>query len=247
MKGISKMRKKLIIFSLLAVLTCSVAYIANHTNMSADKKDVKAETSENDVTDRTETESKAEEKLEYEDDDNIVTSREITGSYEDLAAYIHLDHVDAIGYPGINSFDISVPDLPCAVEYCEISTDLGKVSSDFIKVKKERQLTYYVPSDFESRMRDTIVFKFYDEDLKIITEIKTAILYNENKKQIEILEVKDRPGSDRQIEKGKKYVLENGDELIITGREVDVSGKTYKQIKKEMRKEAKEKGGVAGD
>lgn len=241
------MRKKLIIFSLLAVLTCSVAYIANHTNMSADKKDVKAEISENDVTDQTETESKTEERLEYEDDDYVVTSREITGSYEDLAAYIHLDHVDAIDYPGINSFDILVPDLPCAVEYCEISTDSGKVSSDFIKVKKERQLTYYVPSDFESRMRDTIVFKFYDEDFKLITEIKTAVLYNKNKKKIEILEVKDQPESGRQMEKGKKYVLEDGDELIITGREVDVTGKTFKQIKKELRREAKKKGGTIGD
>lgn len=37
------------------------------------------------------------------------------------------------------------------------------------------------------------------------------------------------------------------DELVITGRDVDVSGKTFRQVQKEKRKEAKKNGGVIGE
>lgn len=46
--------------------------------------------------------------------------------------------------------------------------------------------------------------------------------------------------------KGKQQVLEN-DDLIVIGTEVDVSGKTFKQVKKEMHEEAAKNGGIIGE
>ena len=47
--------------------------------------------------------------------------------------------------------------------------------------------------------------------------------------------------------KDKKYVLEDDDSLKVTVTDVDVSGKTFKQVKKEMQEEAKKNGGVIGE
>ena len=47
--------------------------------------------------------------------------------------------------------------------------------------------------------------------------------------------------------KRKKNVLEDDDSLKVTVTDVDVSGKTFKQVKKEMQEEAKKNGGVMGE
>lgn len=52
---------------------------------------------------------------------------------------------------------------------------------------------------------------------------------------------------DEKLQKDEKYVLEDDDCLIITGTDVDVSGKTFKQVKKEMKKEAEKNGGIIVD
>ena len=51
----------------------------------------------------------------------------------------------------------------------------------------------------------------------------------------------------KKAQKDKKYVLEDDDSLKVTVTDVDVSGKTFKQVKKEMREEAKKNGGVMGE
>lgn len=43
----------------------------------------------------------------------------------------------------------------------------------------------------------------------------------------------------KKAQKDKKYVLEDDDSLKVTVTDVDVSGKTFKQVKKEMQEEAK--------
>lgn len=50
----------------------------------------------------------------------------------------------------------------------------------------------------------------------------------------------------KKVQKDKKYVFED-DSLKITVTDVDVSGKTFKQVKKEMQEEAKKNGGVMGE
>ena len=50
-----------------------------------------------------------------------------------------------------------------------------------------------------------------------------------------------------KAQKDKKYVLEDDDSLKVTVTDVDVSGKTFKQVKKEMQEEAKKNGGVMGE
>ena len=52
---------------------------------------------------------------------------------------------------------------------------------------------------------------------------------------------------DAKAQKDKKYVLEDDDSLKVTVTDVDVSGKTFKQVKKEMQEEAKKNGGVMGE
>lgn len=47
--------------------------------------------------------------------------------------------------------------------------------------------------------------------------------------------------------KDKTYTLEQDDALTITVTDVNVSGKTFDQIKKEMREEAIKNGGILGD
>lgn len=42
-------------------------------------------------------------------------------------------------------------------------------------------------------------------------------------------------------------MLEDDDSLKVTVTDVDVSGKTFKQVKKEMQEEAKKNGGVMGE
>jgi hypothetical protein len=56
------------------------------------------------------------------------------------------------------------------------------------------------------------------------------------------VEIEDENSND-----GEEYVYENDDSLFVTGEDIDVSGKTYKQVKEEMEKEAEENGGVIGD
>lgn len=51
----------------------------------------------------------------------------------------------------------------------------------------------------------------------------------------------------KKAQKDKKYVLEDDDSLKVTVTDVDVSGKTFKQVKKEMQEEAKKNGGVMGE
>ncbi len=51
--------------------------------------------------------------------------------------------------------------------------------------------------------------------------------------------------AEEKMQKGKKYVLED-DDLFVTVQEVDVSGKTYDQVKEGMRREAKKHGGIIG-
>lgn len=51
----------------------------------------------------------------------------------------------------------------------------------------------------------------------------------------------------KKAQKDKKYVLEDDDSLKVTVTDVDVSGKTFKQVKKEMQEEAKKNGGVIGE
>ncbi len=51
----------------------------------------------------------------------------------------------------------------------------------------------------------------------------------------------------KQMQEDKKYVLEQDDFLIITGTDVNVSGKTFKQVKEEMEESAKKNGGIMGD
>lgn len=83
------MRKKIMLFGLLTVLGCFVAFIASTTNIFTAKKNVN--TSEYDVTNGIGTDSKteerqdceSEEKLDYEDDEYVVTSRERTYKSED--------------------------------------------------------------------------------------------------------------------------------------------------------------------
>jgi len=53
--------------------------------------------------------------------------------------------------------------------------------------------------------------------------------------------------TDASEQKDKKYVLEDDDSLKVTVTDVDVSGKTFKQVKKEMQEEAKKNGGVMGE
>ena len=50
----------------------------------------------------------------------------------------------------------------------------------------------------------------------------------------------------KKAQKDKKYVFED-DSLKVTVTDVDVSGKTFKQVKKEMQEEAKKNGGVMGE
>ena len=45
--------------------------------------------------------------------------------------------------------------------------------------------------------------------------------------------------SKKRRKRQKKYVLEDDDSLKVTVTDVDVSGKTFKQVKKEMQEEAK--------
>jgi hypothetical protein len=52
---------------------------------------------------------------------------------------------------------------------------------------------------------------------------------------------------DKNLKNGEEYVYEDDDSLIITVKSVDVSGKTFKQVKEEMEKEAKKNGGIIGD
>ena len=51
----------------------------------------------------------------------------------------------------------------------------------------------------------------------------------------------------KKAQKDKKYVLEDDDSLKVTVTDVAVSGKTFKQVKKEMQEEAKKNGGVMGE
>lgn len=85
------MRKKIMLFSLLIVLGCFVAFIANNTNIFTAKKNDKINASEYDVTNETGADSKtkesldygSEEELDYEDDEYVVTSRERTYKSEE--------------------------------------------------------------------------------------------------------------------------------------------------------------------
>lgn len=113
--------------------------------------------------------------------------------YENEEAYIQLDHLDAIFYPGMDSFDVMVSSCAAFVEYCEISADFGKVSSDCIKVKKENRFTYYVPSGFENLRYDMIGLKFYDENRKFISEMKIAVDYDKDQGWIQIVDMNVLP------------------------------------------------------
>ena len=86
------MQKKYIVVSLLVVSVCSMFFIANSanksmatndTNNSSVKKNVEINDGRNKVKDRTEIDGKSKEKLEYEDDEFIITSREKTFQSED--------------------------------------------------------------------------------------------------------------------------------------------------------------------
>lgn len=73
---------------------------------------------------------------------------------------------------------------------------------------------------------------------KVSASIKT---YGDGEEDIDV-EIEDK-----NLQKDENYVLEDDDCLIITGTDVDVTGKTFEQAKKEMEKEAEKNGGIIGD
>lgn len=108
--------------------------------------------------------------------------------YEIENNLIQLDYPNMISYPGIKQFDILVSNYPFDAAYCKITTDFGNTSISKISLKKENQITYYLPDNFDSYMYDSILFEFYDEYSKFIGSSKIAIQYNMDEKQVQIFE-----------------------------------------------------------
>lgn len=79
------------------------------------------------------------------------------------------------------------------------------------------------------------------------TKNNANILRASEKTDIDRAEDIDVEMEEEKLPKGEKYVLEDDDSLTITVTNVDVSGKTFKQVKKEMRRDAKRNGGIIGD
>lgn len=157
----------------------------------------------------------SEEKLDYEDDEYVVTSREQTYKsgdehkkfrkklqenkesspktddnvliYENIEdAMMQMEYPSEIPYPRVNQFDVFVSSYPNDSIYCEVSADIGKVSKSKIDLGKENRMTYYLPDHFDDYMVDVISFKFYGEYSKLVKEHKIYILYDEKSKKVKM-------------------------------------------------------------
>lgn len=120
--------------------------------------------------------------IEKEYIDTIRESCDETGSND-----IQLEY---ISYPEMTKIDFLISNYPVNVAYCKVSADLGRTSTSKIHLKKENQITYYVPDNFNNFMHDIILFKFYDENLQFIKDSKITIEYDKNEKHFQIIEMK---------------------------------------------------------
>lgn len=124
-----------------------------------------------------------------------IKEEELTGTvkenyYGTEEDFIQLDYPDGISYPGIKQFDISVSKYPFHAAYCKISADFGDTSVSKISLKKENQIRYYLPDNFDSYMYDSILLEFYDECSKLIGSSKIAVQYNMDEKLVQIFEIR---------------------------------------------------------
>lgn len=129
-----------------------------------------------------------------QDLDAEITSMDIaemeTSQYGAGCSYIQAEHTNSISYPEIKQFSISLTNIAAVPVYGTVSANFGKISKHRISFESgaSNQVTYNVPDGFDAVKFDTITFKFYDANARLIDEFKTMVSYNEDTKQIEVFD-----------------------------------------------------------
>ena len=103
---------------------------------------------------------------------------------------IQLDYPSLISYPQMEQFDITIYNYSVNAAYCKVSAEFGKMSVNKIYLGKENQMTYYFPEGLSHFVFDSIRLEFYDENAKLVDNIKLYMEYSEEAEHFQVIQAK---------------------------------------------------------